>query len=132
VIGGILEHSSASYRGGQIIGGLWATVIGSKWGICIAITILAAAGADPLNYNRTFGLILAGGLAIGLVEGIVLANTSFPPETQKEIGTAGGVAGTLRLLISNTAVAVFSTTLSNRLATTVPANVGITRSIPTQ
>lgn len=79
------------YTGGQIIGGFVTTFIGSKWGICMSMCIagplLAAAGADMLNFSLTLGLVLPGGFFIGLMEGIALANTSFPLKTQEEIGT---------------------------------------------
>lgn len=43
---------------------------------------------------------------------------------QSELGSASGVAGSIRFLISSIAASIYSVILSNRLAQTIPAFVG--------
>lgn len=73
--------------------------------------------------DLTMGLIAMGTLFIGMMEGMAIATTTFPLRTQEEIGSVGGLSGTIRSFGSVIAVAVLTTTLSNRLSTTIPANV---------
>lgn len=126
-IGTLYSIVTIGYTGGLICGNFAAFYVGNKYGIIgsllIGTPLVAASGADLLNFSLTAGLVVTGVFFIGMSEGIALTDCSFPLETQEEIGTAGGVCGTLRLLISNTAITVFSSTLSNRLTTTIPSNV---------
>ena len=112
---------------GQITGGFVATFTGPKPGIIFCMTVAApllmAVAANPLNMTLSMGLITTGCLFIGMMEGIAICTTSFPLRTQEEIGTAGGLSGSIRSFGSILAVAIYATTLSNRLATTIPANV---------
>jgi hypothetical protein len=82
-----------------------------------------AAAANPLDMDLAMGLIATGTLFIGMMEGMAICTTTFPLRSQEEIGTAGGLSGSIRAFGSVIAVAVLSTTLSNRLTTTIPANV---------
>lgn len=112
---------------GQILGGYFATFVGPKWGtivtMYISVPLLAAAAYNPLNMNLTMGLITAGCLFIGMMESIVVTASTFPIKTQEEIGTAGGLAGTIRVFGSTIATAILSTTLTSRLADTIPQYV---------
>ncbi|KAK4998648.1 hypothetical protein LTR66_002152 [Elasticomyces elasticus] len=112
---------------GQIAGGFVGTLTGPRPGIIACMTIAApvlmAAAANPINMNLTMGLVATGTLFIGMMEGMAIATTTFPLRTQEEIGTAGGLSGTIRSFGSVIAVAVLSATLKNRLATTIPAIV---------
>lgn len=112
---------------GQMTGGVLATFTGPRPGIIFCMTVAApllmAVAADPLNMSLSMGLITTGSLFIGMMEGISICTTSFPLRTQEEIGTAGGLSGTIRSFGSILAVAIYATTLTNRLTTTVPANV---------
>lgn len=58
-----------------------------------------------------------------LCQSYISSRTTFPLRTQEEIGTAGGLSGTIRSFGSVIAVAVLSATLTNRLAITIPAVV---------
>ncbi|CAK7234958.1 hypothetical protein SEUCBS140593_009122 [Sporothrix eucalyptigena] len=115
------------YTSGLFVGGIVATFAGNKYPVIVSMTIaapfLAAAGTNFLDLSLTLGLILPGALAVGFMEGIALTNTSFPLLTQEEIGTAGGLSQTIRLLIGNVAVTVYSATLRTRLSNTIPSNV---------
>lgn len=112
---------------GQIAGGFVATVTGPKPGIIFCMTVAApllmACAANPLNMSLTMGLITAGCLFIGMMEGMAIATTTFPLRTQEEIGTAGGLSGTIRSFGAVIAVAIYATTLNNRLASTIPTQV---------
>lgn len=85
--------------------------------------ILTAVAADPLNKSLTIGLLATGACCIGAGEGVAMAMTTFPLRSQEEIGTAGGIAGAIRLTGSSIAVAMYSTILSNRLSVTIPSQV---------
>ena len=87
------------------------------------VAFLAAVAANPLNLNLTLGLLITGDLLIGMADGIGLPMTTFPIRSQDELGTAGGLSGSIRLTGSSVAVAMYSTILSNRLSKTVPAVV---------
>ncbi|EXJ66149.1 uncharacterized protein A1O5_10765 [Cladophialophora psammophila CBS 110553] len=92
---------------------------------CMMISgpILAAVAYNPLNMSLTMGLIIVGCIFIGGMKGIALVTTTFPLRTQEEIGSAGGLSGTIRLFFSCVSLAIYGTTLTNRLATTIPANI---------
>lgn len=89
----------------------------------VAGPITAAAAYNPLNMNMTMAFIIVGSLFIGAMEGVALVTVTFPLRTQEDIGTAGGLSGSIRVFLSSVAVAIYSTTLTNRLALTIPANV---------
>lgn len=112
---------------GQMTGGFIATVTGPKPAIIFCMTVAApllmAVAANPLKMQLSMGLITTGCLFIGMMEGVAICTTSFPLRTQEEIGTAGGLSGSIRSFGSILAVAIYATTLTNRLATTIPANV---------
>ncbi|RFU26296.1 hypothetical protein B7463_g10051, partial [Scytalidium lignicola] len=112
---------------GQITGDLVATVVGPKIPIITCITIagpiLMACAADPLNKPLTMGLLIVGCLFIGAMEGMAIATATFPLRSQEEIGTAGGLSGAVRIFGGCVAVAIYSTVLNNRLATTIPGRV---------
>lgn len=112
---------------GQIAGGVVGSITGPRPGIlfcmCVSAPILAAAAANPLNMNLTMGLVGTGTLFIGMMEGMAICTTTFPLRSQEEIGTAGGLSGSIRSFGSVIAIAVLTTTLRNRLSVTIPANV---------
>ncbi|KAL2353829.1 fungal trichothecene efflux pump [Cryomyces antarcticus] len=112
---------------GQIVGGFLATLWAPKPGLilctCIGGPLLMSAAANPLNMSLTMGLITTGAVFIGMQEGICIAMTTFPLRSQEEIGTAGGLSGTIRSFGSVIAEAIYTTILANRLARTIPALV---------
>jgi hypothetical protein len=127
---------------GQIVGGYIATFTGPKYGcilfMWLSVPVLAAAAYNPLNISLTMGLITTGCLLNGMMETIVVTASTFPLRTQEEIGTAGGLAGSIRAFGSTIATTILSTVLATRLATTIPqyvvsaaSNAGLpTTSIP--
>ena len=109
---------------GQITGGYIATFTGPKYGTIFfmwtSVPILAAAAYNPLNVPLTMGLITAGCLLNGMMETIVVTASTFPLRNQEEIGTAGGLAGSIRSFGSTIATTILSTVLRTRLETTIP------------
>ena len=73
--------------------------------------ILAAAAANPLDKNLTMGLMITGCLLIGSMECMSIATTTFPLRTQEEIGTAGGLSGSIRVRRQTSVTPVLDGTL---------------------
>ena len=90
----------------------------------IGTALLTALAADPLNKNLTIALLSSGNFILGAGDGVCMCMTTFPIRSQEEIGTAGGLSGSIRLTASSIAVALYSTVLANRLSVTVPQTVG--------
>lgn len=111
----------------QMLGNVVAHYMGPKPTIIVAMMIagplLACVAIDPMNMTLTSTMIFLGCFSLGIMEGCALTTSTFPLRTQEEIGTAGGLSNTIRLFISNVAVAAYTTTRENRLAKTIPANV---------
>ena len=109
---------------GQIFGTVLCTFIGPRPGLIATVSIsaplLCAAAADPTRMELTTGLMAAGCLFIGMMEGMAICSTTFPLRDQKEIGQGGGLSGTIRAFGSVVAVAVYSAVLANRMDKTVP------------
>lgn len=89
----------------------------------IATPLIALVAVDPLNLHLTLGFVISGCIAIGLMDGLALTMTTYPLRTQEEIGTAGGLSGTMRAFVGSISIAIYSAVLKARLATTIPANV---------
>jgi len=68
-------------------------------------------------------LLFIGCTAIGWLESVGLAMTGICVDNQDEIGTAVGVAGSIRSGISTIASTIYTVILTNRLSTTIPAVV---------
>ena len=60
---------------------------------------------------------------VGWNESLCLTNAGIEVEDQQEIGTAVGMAGSIRSAISTIAASVYVVVLTNRLTTTIPAEV---------
>jgi hypothetical protein len=89
----------------------------------VSAPILMAAAANPLDMDLTMGLIALGTLFIEMMKGMATYTTAIPPRSQEEISTAEDPSGSIQAFSSVIAVAVLSTTLLNRLTTTIPVNV---------
>lgn len=93
-------------------------------GSIISLPLLTALAADPMNIDMTLAFLITGNFILGAADGVALPMTTFPLRTQEEIGTAGGLSGSIRLTGTSIAVAIYSTILNNRLEITVPRSVG--------
>lgn len=100
---------------------------GPKWAMIgaavIAAPLLSAAAANLDNLPQTCALLFIGAFAMGIVESVSITTSTFPLRSQEEIGQGGGLSGSIRNFTSAIAIAVYVSTLNNRLATTLPANM---------
>jgi hypothetical protein len=89
----------------------------------IGAGFVAAVGANPLNLELSLAFIIAGCFFVGAMDGVAITMSTLPLDSQEELGTAGGFSGAMRGTLSAVATVIYSTVLSNRLASTIPANV---------
>jgi len=85
------------------------------------VASLAALTPNTLNMGIAFTLI--GPFWVGFIE---LASLALAPLfcLPSEIGVASGLLASIRSAGGSVAVAVYTTILTNRLVTTIPANIG--------
>ncbi|KAF2708439.1 MFS general substrate transporter [Pleomassaria siparia CBS 279.74] len=104
---------------------VWLT--GPKWAMigaaAIGCALLTAASTDLNNRALTEGLIIPGAFAMGVVESVSITTSTFPLRSQEEIGQGGGLSGSTRNFVSAIAVAIYQSTLGNRLLQTIPKRV---------
>lgn len=116
-----------SFAFGQMVGPFCTNWVPAKpfviTGSLISLPLLALLAVDPLNINLTLGFLITGNFILGAADGVALPMTTFPIRSQEEIGTAGGLSGSIRLTGTSIAVAMYSTILSNRVSVTVPQAV---------
>ncbi|EXJ92018.1 hypothetical protein A1O3_00568 [Capronia epimyces CBS 606.96] len=121
--------STIPYLGGQITGGLLCKQIGRlKWQ-CFTIalvggTLLAClATTGPHDMPTALGLLISGVFCMGWMESITQTLVGICVRNQKEIGTAVGMAGSVRSVISTIASTIYIIVLDNRLKKTLPGAV---------
>ena len=106
---------------GQISAGLLARRIGkTRYQVMVAylvggIFLASAATITADNKKSQIALIYIGCVFIGWNESICLSNVAILVHDQREIGVAGGLAGSVRSIISSIAQAVYVAILTNRL-----------------
>jgi MFS family permease len=114
---------------GQILAGLLARQIGkTRYQVMVAyfvggVFLACAATITPNNKNTQIALIYIGCVFIGWNESICLSNCAILVHDQREVGVAGGLAGSVRSIISSISQAVYVAILTNRLTSTIPAEV---------
>ncbi|ROT39633.1 MFS general substrate transporter [Sodiomyces alkalinus F11] len=114
---------------GQIVGGFLGKLIGYlKWQCVVTFTIGGIAFATiatcgPDTPVRASALVGVGAFMAGWGEGTAITIVTLCAPDQAQLGSASGVAGSIRFLISSIAATVYSVVLSNRLAVEVPAQV---------
>jgi hypothetical protein len=87
----------------------------------IGTAILGAVGAsDQHTQGTTLALLIVGSFFTGMVESICLTLSGIAIKNQEEIGTAVGVAATVRSLGGTIASTIYVVVLTNRLQTTIP------------
>jgi hypothetical protein len=113
--------------GGEILGNIIAVWIAPKWLFisCSAAgaALLAAVAADPRNKELCEGLLIVGIFCLGICEGVGLTMCTVAIKNQEEIGTAGGISGSVRSTGSTIGGVVFNTVLANRLTNTISSLV---------
>ncbi|OAA57412.1 Fungal trichothecene efflux pump [Niveomyces insectorum RCEF 264] len=116
---------------GEILGGTFTGRIGKfKYQLLTAITIGTAclgsmAVCTPDTPKTAMALVFVATTAVGWCESIVLPACNINIDDQTEIGTATGIAGSLRSAVSTVASTIYSAVLAQReaatLSTVVPA-----------
>ncbi|KAF2119628.1 fungal trichothecene efflux pump [Lophiotrema nucula] len=114
---------------GQIVGGFSGKSIGKlKWqavacfvlgGICFGSMATCGVGTR----NRAACLLSFGVFFVGWGEGLAITIVTLAAKDQYALGTASGVAGSIRFLISSIASTVYTVILSNRLTETISTQV---------
>ncbi|EON67606.1 hypothetical protein W97_06974 [Coniosporium apollinis CBS 100218] len=114
---------------GQVLCGVLAKKIGKTRYQCMVVFAIGglflacAATCTPDNKNVQIALIYIGCFFIGWNETICLANATILVHDQREIGVAGGVAGSVRSGICAILTTVYVSILTNRLTETVSTQV---------
>lgn len=83
----------------------------------------AVAVATQHNEGLTISLLVIGCFFLGIVESISIILSGIVIDDQNDIGTAVGIAGSIRSLGAALASTVYTTILTNRLKRTIPALV---------
>ncbi|KJR86830.1 siderophore iron transporter [Sporothrix schenckii 1099-18] len=110
---------------GEIIGGTVAKHIGHfKYQLLAlisfsTISLGSMATCTPDTPKTAMGLVFLGSTAVGWAEAIVLPACNICIKDQSEIGTATGIAGSLRSAISTVASTIYSVVLTARETTTL-------------
>ncbi|EXJ78178.1 hypothetical protein A1O3_09339 [Capronia epimyces CBS 606.96] len=121
--------TNAGFTLGEICGGVLAKVFKKvKYQlICATVSsaalLAAVASCTPHTKDRAIGLIFVGTLLVGWYESISFTLTTVLVDDQTEVGTAAGLGGSARSGISTVCSVIYTVVLSNRLASTVPAQV---------
>ncbi|KAG7137010.1 Trichothecene efflux pump TRI12 like protein [Verticillium longisporum] len=114
---------------GQIVGGFIGKKIGHlKWQCVVNIVLGGAcfgaiASCGPDTPVRATVLVSLGVFFIGWTEGTAITIVTLCAPDQAHLGSASGIAGSIRFLISSIAASVYNVVLSNRLAREIPAQV---------
>jgi predicted MFS family arabinose efflux permease len=114
---------------GEIVGGFLAKYIGYlKWQCVVSVAIsgicfgcMATSTVDSKTAACT--LVSLGVFFIGWAESLAITMVTLSAKDQNNLGSASGVAGSIRFFISSIASTVYSVILSNRLTTTISQEV---------
>ncbi|KAB5540566.1 fungal trichothecene efflux pump [Coniochaeta sp. 2T2.1] len=114
---------------GEIVGGFLAKYIGYlKWQCVVSVAIsaicfgcMATSTVDSKVAACT--LVSLGVFFIGWAESLAITMVTLSAKDQNNLGSASGVAGSIRFFISSIAATVYSVILSNRLTTTISEQV---------
>ncbi|KAI1384229.1 putative siderophore iron transporter [Hypoxylon trugodes] len=114
---------------GQAVGGFFVNIGGNVryWIIfstfCMVAFVGACASLTPETLNAGIAFTMIGPFFVGVIEVFALALAPLFCRPV-DIGLASGLLASIRAAGGSIAVAVYSSILTNRLASTVPANVG--------
>lgn len=114
---------------GQLSAGALAAYFGkTKYQVIVALVVggsllASLASCGPGDLTRAAVLMSLGCFFIGWNEAVCLGTAGIDIEDQQEIGTALGMAGSMRSAISGIASTVYVVVLTNRLTVTIPAEV---------
>jgi Fungal trichothecene efflux pump (TRI12) len=81
------------------------------------------ATCTPDTRTRACGLVAAGSFCIAWTESLAVTALTLTTPDQSELGTAGGIGGSIRFLITSISTTVYNVVLANRQAVEVPKRV---------
>lgn len=114
---------------GEVIGGLVAKPIGNLKMQCIVTVGLSGiffgcvATSTPESKVRASVFVAMGTFLIGWAESLAITIVTIAAWDQSKLGSASGLAGSIRFFISSIAATIYSVVLNNRLGETIPARV---------
>ncbi|CAK7242647.1 MAG: hypothetical protein STHCBS139747_004143 [Sporothrix thermara] len=114
---------------GQVVGGVCAKSIRHFKLQCTVTLIIGGiflgcmATSTVDSKARSSAIMTFGVFFIGWAESLAITMITLSTENQQELGTAGGLAGSMRFVIVTIASTVYTAVLNNRLAITVAAEV---------
>ncbi|OAA60363.1 Fungal trichothecene efflux pump [Niveomyces insectorum RCEF 264] len=114
---------------GQAIGGCAAKYIRHFKLQCTVTLILSGiffacmATSDVDSKGRSSTIMALGVFFVGWAESLAITMITLSVENQQELGSAGGLAGSVRFLIVSIASTIYTVVLNNRLAKTVASEV---------
>jgi len=114
---------------GEIVAGFCAKYIGHLKCQCVVMTALGGiffacvATCGPDTKLLACVLVSLGVFFLGWVESVSITLITLTTTDQTNLGTACGISGSIRFLISSISSTVYNVILSNRLAQTIPAQV---------
>jgi hypothetical protein len=114
---------------GEVVGGFVAKSIGHlKWQCVVTVALSGilfgcTATSTPDSLGRAATFVALGTFFIGWAESLAISMVTILARDQTKLGSASGVAGSIRFFIACIASTIYNVVLTNRLAETVPAQV---------
>lgn len=114
---------------GQVAGGMAAKYIQHYKLQCTVTLILAGiffgsmATSTVDSKARSSAIMTLGVFFVGWAESLAITMITLSINNQQELGSAGGLAGSVRFLIVSIASTIYTVVLNNRLASTVASQV---------
>ncbi|KAL1891973.1 hypothetical protein Sste5346_007317 [Sporothrix stenoceras] len=114
---------------GQVFGGMAAKYIQHYKLQCTVTLILSGiffgtmATSTVDSKARSSTIMTLGVFFVGWAESLAITMITLSISNQQELGSAGGLAGSVRFLIVSIASTIYTVVLNNRLASTVAAQV---------
>ncbi|KAL2208451.1 MFS general substrate transporter [Sarocladium strictum] len=114
---------------GQVLGGFAAKRLGYiKWQIVVTVFISGiffgcTATSTPDSKARAAAFVAVGTFMIGWAESLAITVVTLTVWDQTKLGSASGLAGSIRFFITSIAATVYNVTLTNRLGETIPERV---------
>lgn len=81
------------------------------------------ATCSPDTRSRACAFVAVGSFFIAWMESLAIAAITLTTPNQSELGSAGGIGGSIRFLITSISTTVYNVILSNRQAKEIPATV---------
>ena len=114
---------------GEVVGGFVAKyIMHIKWQIVITtllggifFAVVATCTPDTMVAASVF--VSLGVFFIGWTESLAITTVTLTADNQSELGSASGVAGSIRFLISSVAATIYTVILTNRLSQTISSQV---------